>query len=414
VLPVTSSPGATACVGGSITLSVSGSGYTYQWNKGGTPIGGQTGASLVLSSLSAASEADYSVVVTSIATSCSQETAKTSVKVYSVPVANFSFSSPQCTGTPVSFTDQSTADARGTLSFAWTFGDGNTSSSQNPTNAYAVGNSYSSNLSVSYSGISGCSNSISKPITINSSVVPSIQSTADPICVGDATTLSIAGTFNLIAWSGDNALSGSSSSVGITKPGNYSVNTTDENGCTASASIVINPKPIITPFSVTVDKPAIKLGDHVQLTATSGADSYSWTPVLNISDPTISNPTASPTLNTYYKVVAKKVGFCDASDSVMVSVDTGGGANINPPILFTPNGDTFNDVWKIPDTDSYPDCTMTVYDGHGSQMYQQKPYNSSNYWDGTYNGKLVPEGTYFYVFSCPTLKPATGTVLVVR
>jgi gliding motility-associated-like protein len=113
-------------------------------------------------------------------------------------------------------------------------------------------------------------------------------------------------------------------------------------------------------------------------------------------------------------VVAKKVGFCDASDSVMVSVDTGGGANINPPILFTPNGDTFNDVWKIPDTDSYPDCTMTVYDGHGSQMYQQKPYNSSNYWDGTYNGKLVPEGTYFYVFSCPTLKPATGTVLVVR
>ncbi len=57
---------------------------------------------------------------------------------------------------------------------------------------------------------------------------------------------------------------------------------------------------------------------------------------------------------------------------------------------------------------------MTIYDGHGSQVYQQKGYNNVNAWDGTYNGKVVPDGTYFYVFSGTNFKTATGSVLVVR
>src|SRR5260221_8355460 len=55
VLPVTASPSATGCTGGNITLSVSGSGYKFQWYKGGSTIGGvisTTPATLSLTSLS--------------------------------------------------------------------------------------------------------------------------------------------------------------------------------------------------------------------------------------------------------------------------------------------------------------------------------------------------------------------------
>lgn len=415
VLPVTATPSAISCVGSSVTLSVS-SGYGYQWNKGGAAIGGQTGSSLVLSSLAVSDENDYSVVVTDLSTTCSQETAKTSVKVLTLPVVDFNFSSPQCTGSAISFTGTASGDARGILTYSWDFGDGNTATTLSPTNTYQIANSYSPSLTVGYVGSSAaCSSVKNKPITITSSTVPTIQTTASPICAGDATTLSITGTFNSISWGGDNGLTGSNSSAGITKPGNYSVNVTDANGCPATAQITIDQKPLIDPFDATSDKTGpIKTGDHAQLTATIGADSYTWTPAATLSDATIYNPIATPVTNTYYKVVATKAGYCNAVDSVQILIDNGGGANINPPVLFSPNGDTFNDIWKISDTDNYPECTMTIYDGRGSQVYQQKGYNSSNYWDGNSSGKAVPDGTYFYVFSCPNLKPATGNVLVVR
>jgi gliding motility-associated-like protein len=116
-----------------------------------------------------------------------------------------------------------------------------------------------------------------------------------------------------------------------------------------------------------------------------------------------------------YIVIGKKTGFCNASDTVKVNVDTGG-AVIKPPVLFSPNQDGINDTWRLSPLEEtrYGDWTMTIFDGYGSQIFQQKGYNSSNAWDGTYNGKASPDGTYFYVFSNSKDKPATGSVLLVR
>ena len=55
----------TNCPGTSVSFSVSatGTGLSYQWYKGTTALAGQTGSSLVLSNVSAADAATYSVVV---------------------------------------------------------------------------------------------------------------------------------------------------------------------------------------------------------------------------------------------------------------------------------------------------------------------------------------------------------------
>ncbi len=413
VLPVLASlPSATACAGSTITLSVSGAGYTYQWLKNSVAIGGQTATSLA-----ATQDGDYSVVVTSSSPVCSQETAKTTVKLLTAPVANFTFSTPTCRGTQINFTDQSTADSRGTLVYTWNL-DGTTSLIKNPTNTniYTNAGPFNPSLTISYSGVTGCTGSISKPITIFAPVVPAIVPGANQICAGETTSLSITGIYSSIAWVGT---SGATASVTVTQPGPYSVNTTDANGCTSSNAITINAKPLIDPFVAATDKASIKVGEQAQLSATVGADSYAWLPIGGLSNPVISNPIAKPTSTTTYLVSAKKTGFCDANSSVVVTVEIDGGADIRPPVIFLPNStNSDNSRWKIPEIElnpsGYSDCTMTIYDGHGSEVYQQKGYNNVTSWNGTYNGKAVPEGTYFYVFSCPNLPPVTGSVLVVR
>lgn len=412
VLPVTASPGSLACAGSSITLSVSGSGYSYQWNKDGSAISGQTGASLVLSSISSAQEGGYSVIVTNTSTLCSQETAQTAVKVFSPPFADFTFSSPHCKGTAIVFTNASTGDSRGALNYAWSFGDGGTSTLQSPSHTYASANTFNANLSVNYTGVSGCTGSKNTSLVVNSPVVPDIQATLPSICPGEASTLSITGNFSTISWVG---VSSSSATVNVSQPGDYKVNTTDANGCTSKDSITVASKPVISPFEIVTyqDRTSINLGDTIKLSATSGADSYLWSPGKSLNDSTKSNPVASPSVTTAYIVVAQKTGFCSASDTIKITVTTGS-ATIKAPVLFSPNGDSFNDTWQIPETVNYPDWTMTIYDGRGSQVYQQKGYNSSNAWDGTYSGKGVPDGVYFFVFSNSTDKPTTGSVLVAR
>jgi gliding motility-associated-like protein len=62
--------------------------------------------------------------------------------------------------------------------------------------------------------------------------------------------------------------------------------------------------------------------------------------------------------------------------------------------LFTPNGDGFNDLWEIENPVLYNDFTLTIFNSAGEIIVQRTGYQ--NDWDGTYRGKAVPEGTYFY------------------
>jgi gliding motility-associated-like protein len=320
-------------------------------------------------------------------------------------------SAPTCKDVPINLTDLSTFDSRSTLNYAWNFGNTTTSTNKSPTVTYTTTGAFNVQQSVGYLGVSGCSNTLAKPITVSIPTVPTITASANPICQGETSTLSIAGSYTSIAWVG---VSGSTSSVPITAPAKYTVNTTDVNGCASSAFINITAKPAYTPFVVVTDKPTIKVGEQAQLSATLGGDSYLWTPAEGLNNVNIANPIASPLVNTTYKVVAKKSGLCDAQGTIEIKVDTTSpDAPILPPALFSPNGDGINDKWIIPNVSNNSDCVMTIYDGQGSQIFQKKGYDSGP-WDGTYNGSVVPAGVYYFVFNCPSANPTTGSVLVVK
>jgi len=65
------------------------------------------------------------------------------------------------------------------------------------------------------------------------------------------------------------------------------------------------------------------------------------------------------------------------------------------PNGISPNSDGVNDQWLIQGLDSYPNCDITVVN-----RWEQTVYHSTGYaqpWDGTYNGRALPVGDYFYV-----------------
>ncbi|XCF06471.1 T9SS type B sorting domain-containing protein [Tamlana crocina] len=64
------------------------------------------------------------------------------------------------------------------------------------------------------------------------------------------------------------------------------------------------------------------------------------------------------------------------------------------PKYFTPNGDGFHDVWKVIDNTNLIN-NITIYDRYG-KLLKFLPSNA-NGWDGTYNGKLLPTDSYWYV-----------------
>jgi gliding motility-associated-like protein len=62
---------------------------------------------------------------------------------------------------------------------------------------------------------------------------------------------------------------------------------------------------------------------------------------------------------------------------------------------FSPNGDRFNETWGVPGLRFYQDVRILIYDsGNQPLFYTEDP---DIRWDGTFEGKELPMGAYFWV-----------------
>lgn len=65
------------------------------------------------------------------------------------------------------------------------------------------------------------------------------------------------------------------------------------------------------------------------------------------------------------------------------------------PLFFTPNGDNYNDKWKIKFSEVEPNIIIRIFDRQG-KFIKQLGANSEG-WDGTYNGENLPSNDYWFV-----------------
>jgi gliding motility-associated-like protein len=80
--------------------------------------------------------------------------------------------------------------------------------------------------------------------------------------------------------------------------------------------------------------------------------------------------------------------------------------------LFTPNNDSFNDLWELPELMSWGKCDVRVFNRWGKLIFSSPDYH--NEWDGTFDGRPVPEGPYYFIIKTENAGTVTGTVNIVR
>ena len=192
----------------------------------------------------------------------------------------------------------------------------------------------------------------------------------------------------------------------------YYLEVSNATGCSTRDTVMVtaNPLPVVNAGQdvVIIQGASTVLGGSP--TGPSGAIYY-WSPYVGLNDSALANPTATPELTTVYTVMVTSAEGCIASDAVLVTV--------SPTIVFgsgfSPNNDGANDLWQIDYIERYPNCTVEVYNRWGELLFQSVGYHDK--WDGTFKGKPLPVGTYYYIINLndPLFPDAlTGPLTILR
>ena len=169
-----------------------------------------------------------------------------------------------------------------------------------------------------YGSTGACADTAQVTVTVNT--LPTIDAGTDPtICFGDTTNLSAVGAIDY-SWSPADSLSSSIISNPQAWPSDttqYVVTGTDINSCSNTDTVTVNVNPL--PNVDAGNNTTICTGDSIQLNAT-GAATYIWSPVTDLSDPTIADPFASPSTPTTYTVTGTDINGCVNVDSITISL----------------------------------------------------------------------------------------------
>lgn len=154
-------------------------------------------------------------------------------------------------------------------------------------------------------------------------------------------------------------------------------------------------------------------GSSVALQGSGSAGTYLWTPSTGLSATNILNPVATPLVTTTYTLRITNAQGCSNSASVTILVIP---YCVKPMNAFTPNNDGFYDTWYITNGNCLKKAKVQVFNRYGSKVYESEDYK--NDWNGTYKGKVLPDGTYYYVIHYELLNNTSvtrkGSVTILR
>ncbi|MBI9040706.1 PKD-like domain-containing protein, partial [Lutibacter sp.] len=273
------------CGPGNVTFSgasaiSSGSVIDYLWEIDGTPVSTDQNFTYNFTAFG-----DYDVTFKAISDNlCESIPVTKTVSFNAGSTPDFGFSG-NCLDIPVAFTDASSADA---VSWVWDFGNGNTSTSQNPSNAYTSPGDYNVTLTTTFSD--GCVLSTTKPITIIGAT-PSFTYTATNACAPDYTinftnTSTVSGTtITGYAWDfnndsiTDSTIETPSYNFGAAGFFPVSLEVTTADGCTNTLNSSVSITPTVVDFSAVNTTGCATLATSFSTIYNNASDpitSYSW------------------------------------------------------------------------------------------------------------------------------------------
>lgn len=329
------------------------------------------------------------------------------VKINPQPKPNFGFPTVACLpDASVSFNNLSNVADATALNYLWNFGDPasgalNTSSSANPIHIFVNTGPYNVNLQVITAA--GCLHDTTIIVNnIHPQPLASFNVDKIDVCVGAPLNFTdnsnpLDGTISQWNWLMDDgnvknlsSFNYTYSSVGSYNVSLYIINSWGCRSTTYSKTVSVNPFPVA---NAGPDKLVLE-GGFVTLTpvlVTNMPVTYLWTPSTGLNNPAIANAISSPPVDITYTLTVTSDKGCSATDQVFIKV-------LKAPVIpniFSPNGDGVHDTWIIQYLESYPGCTIDIFNRYGQLIYHSVGFSTG--WDGRINGRDVPVGTYYYI-----------------
>ena len=363
---------------GTATVSAAGGTppYTYVWtDTSGTTIGTDT----LQDSLAAGT---YCVMVTD-SNGC-QDSICVLITQPNILSVTDSITPATCSNTCDGIAVITPAGGTAPYTYSWSQDTTNTG----PTDTLCVDTFY-----VTVTDTNGCS--VMDTIIITPLIVSVASAGTDTaICQGDTVTLS-AGPAGTYTWylNTIGTIIGNTQTITVVPTGSGLMNyilVVGDSICSDTDSVAV----YVIPVSVDAG-PDVQIPDGLCTTLNGtvlNGTIFNWTPISTLNNPNIEDPEACPSESTTYTLTATNDSGCTASDTVRVTIIP------EIPDGITPNGDGYNDVWELFILGRYPNCEVQVYNRWGEMVFDSPEGDKYvTKFDGTYKGKDLPVGTYYYV-----------------
>ncbi len=409
-------PDTMICVGQKVDVRGAGdSRYTYLWDSPTDQAPTYSNAGGIITSITPSDTGLHKYVLIARHTSCPgfDSTVNFDIDVQPVPSVTLNDDESLCYGDTMQLNGVVMPGTYGNYSYSWTPGAAlDFPTRKNP--IFSAVNEGVTTLTFTASTPAGCSDS--DVIVLNVFSANFIFMPADTaICAGDTISLGMTthpGT--KFYWVPDYNIS----SVSAVQPQvwpvadqQFHVYGSDSVGCldTGVVKVTVRPRAIIEmPDSV-----SIYPGERYQMDPGGNCMYYTWFPPLGLSNVDVSNPWASPAVNTRYILQASTEAGCTATDSINVWVMKD--SYLDMPNAFTPGSRT-NGRLQIIRRGVAELKRFTVYNRWGTKVFETTDINEG--WDGSYNGEMQPMGVYIYAIEAVTPSGSTftkqGNVTLIR
>ncbi len=252
--------------------------------------------------------------------------------------------------------------------------------------------------SVTVTDARGCTGSDTTRITVSGQVHVVLENFDLRICPGDSLQLRVSGGSDYRWIDTSRTLNRTDIANPVAKPRTTTLYTVIASTACASdtASFLVQ---IYDVRGQAGPDTCVQRGQPVQLFATGGV-SYIWDrsefPFSSYTSPT---PTVTPLRTSMFRVTIREFNGCQTVREVKVEI-LDGAPNIRLVNLITPNGDGKNDVLEFEGLGKFSNNALKVYNRWGDLVYQKLGYQTdAERFDGSWRGKPLPAGHYFYVLS---------------
>jgi gliding motility-associated-like protein len=264
---------------------------------------------------------------------------------------------------------------------------------------FQTGNSFVSdqgNYTITVKDAKGCTNTFPASVGFTNNL--NVDTRPDTsVCDNQPVTLTTNSNAATYSWTNSASLSSATAASPVANPTTTTtyVVTGTLGTCVKTDSVTVSIA--LPPIVFAGDDVTITKGEDASLVGTlTNAASFTWSPTTYLSNPnSLTTLSVRPQETTTYRLTASNSIGCSAFDEVKVIVTP---YCIKVKSAFSPNGDGVNDTWMVYDEYTcLTNVSLTVYNRYGSKVYENRNYR--NEWRGTYDGKNLPDATYYYVIN---------------